>query len=85
MALEGDKQVWVLTDYGKERINEVIENPTEQIVISTIKFGDGYESPEEHGYYQPTGHETALKHQVGVSSGYPVSGKALLKDDVEDV
>lgn len=85
MALEGDRQVWVLTDYGKERINEVIENPTEQIVISTVKFGDGYESPEEHGYYVPTGHETALKRQVGALQGYPVSSKALLKDDVEDV
>lgn len=71
---------WVLTEYGKRRITELLSNPEERVRISVMQIGDnGTGEPGEREYQDRLGSgDGKLFHQVGAD--LPVFEKGIAED-----
>lgn len=78
MALTNtNRQVWILTSYGINRITEIMQSPnTERLFITKIKVGDANDQ-----YYVPVqGTDNDLRHpivQEGLIIGFPIIEKSI--------
>lgn len=71
---------WVLTEYGKRRITEMLNNPDERIRISILQIGDDNSGePGDREYQDQLGSGNGkLFHQVG--GDIPIYEKGISKD-----
>ena len=71
-----DDLTFILTQYGLNRISEVLANPNEDLNISKIKVGDA-----NFTYYEPIETQTELVHLIPDGEFYIVE-KKLLEDNL---
>lgn len=80
MTITDQKLEWVLTEYGKRRITEMLSNPDDKIRISMINIGsDNTGSPKDREGYPPENGDGKLFHQVN-DKKIPIFEKGIAKD-----
>ena len=67
MATFNKELKWVITEYGKRRITELLSNPEERVRISVMQIGDDNSGePGDREYQDQLGSGNGkLFHQVG--------------------
>ena len=71
-----NKLTYILTNYGLDRVAEVMSTPGLSITLSKIKIGDA-----NGEYYEPTVDMTELKNPIP-NGEFPIVEKALLEDNL---
>ena len=69
MATFNKELKWVITEYGKRRVTELLSNPEEKVCISVMQVGDDNSgNPEDREYQDQLGSGNGkLFHQVGAN------------------
>ena len=77
MATFNKELKWVITEYGKRRITELLSNPEERIRISVMQIGDDNSgTPSDREYQDQLGSGNGkLFHQVG--NNIPIYEKGI--------
>lgn len=85
MEINSKELKWVLTEYGKRRITELLNNPEERIRISIMQIGDDNSGePGQREYKDQLGSGYGkLFHQVG--GDIPVYEKGIVKNREDTV
>jgi hypothetical protein len=80
MSTASKELKWVLTEYGKRRITELLSNPTDRIRISVMQIGDNNSGePGDREYIDENGeYRGKLYHRVGTD--IPVYEKGIADD-----
>lgn len=74
--VNNDKLTYILTNYGLDRVAEVLSTPGLSITMTKIKVGDA-----NGEYYEPTVDMTGLKNPIPEGE-FPITEKELLEDNL---